>query len=87
MSPIVRSTMASAGKVMNFSVGSRTSKLMVLYMWLSTAIIIVTIYKAPEQLVNAGIAIGALGAGASSFKAANAFEARSSKNSAGDVTS
>lgn len=79
---------AALGRTINMStIGSRTSKQVILFMTLSTATMVLALYKAPEQLASVGVAIGAMGGGAAALKAGNGFEAKHSKNGNGDVTS
>lgn len=63
-------------KALTLQFGGRTSKIIILYMALSTIVLVLTIIKAPDQLANAGIAIASMGAGGAAYKFGNGYEAK-----------
>jgi len=63
-------------KIITLAAGARTSKIMMVYLACSTVVLVATVWQAPEQLANAGIAVGSMGAGGAAFKVGNAAEAK-----------
>jgi len=68
--------LADLKKIITLAGGARTSKLIMVYLACSTVVLLATLLKAPEQLANAGIAVGSMGAGGAAFKVGNGFENR-----------
>lgn len=74
MPSLLDRTLGSVDAMLKMSWGLRTTKLIIIYMTLSTCIILFAIYKAPDQLANAGIAVASMGAGGAAFKFSNGYE-------------